>query len=222
MPDGSASIGGVSSSAVGTSSTACEAALGLAEQAEAKVNNAEQALATAESNLAQVLSQESSAIGSPTAGGSSASGRSTSAGSSSFGSSATSKAGSSKTSTVNTDTPQQLASDQATIDTDQANLVVAQQSLSDAVLTAPIPGTVVGVSLTANQSVSAGSSSDAVTIISAGTYEADATLSTAQVSELTDGDNAQATINGVNGTFEGTVTRIGPVEGPGRPTPTPS
>lgn len=188
----------------GTSNSACVAALGQAEQAALKVNNDEQMLAGAESNLAQALSKEASAAKS--SGGGSSAGRSPSGGTS------TSSGVGSHGATVNTDTPQQLASDQATIDSDEANLVVAQQNLSDAVLVAPISGMVVGVGLAADQLVSAGSTSATVTITSVGAYEADATLTTAQVSQLVAGDRAQVSVNGVAGTFDGTVTRIGPVQ----------
>jgi multidrug efflux pump subunit AcrA (membrane-fusion protein) len=203
---GSVSPGGTGSSA------ACVAALGNAEQAAAKANSAEQALATAESSLAQLLSKQAAASPSKSTGSStgSPSGHSSiNSGTSGLGASGS---GTSRSTTANTDTPQQLASDQATIDSDEANLVVAQQDLSDAVLTAPISGMVAAVSLTPNQTVTAGSTTDAITVISPGTYEANATLTTAQVSELTQGDAAQITINGVTGSFDGTVTRIGPVE----------
>ena len=63
---------------------------------------------------------------------------------------------------------QQLASDQATIDSDQATLVKAQQSLAEAGLTSPMAGTVASVSLQVGQSVSAGSTSEAVQIINSG------------------------------------------------------
>ena len=44
---------------------------------------------------------------------------------------------------ADTDTPEQIASDQAAIDTAQANLTDAEQSLNEATLTSPISGTVV-------------------------------------------------------------------------------
>lgn len=191
-------MGSSGSGGGGTPDAACVTALGQAEQAALKVGNAEQALAGAESNLAQLLSKTSSSAGSKTAEGQ--------------GGPSTAGQGSSSKNTVNTDTPQQLASDQATIDSDQASLVVAQQDLTDAVLTAPISGTVVRIGLSAGQPVGAGSTSDAITIISAGTYEVDATVTTAQVSKLANGETATVTVNGTTGTFDGTVTRVGPVQ----------
>lgn len=194
----STTMGSSGSGGGGTPDAACVTALGQAEQAALKVGNAEQALAGAESNLAQLLSKTSSSAGSKTAEGQ--------------GGPSTAGQGSSSKNTVNTDTPQQLASDQATIDSDQASLVVAQQDLTDAVLTAPISGTVVRIGLSAGQPVGAGSTSDAITIISAGTYEVDATVTTAQVSKLANGETATVTVNGTTGTFDGTVTRVGPVQ----------
>ena len=106
---------------------------------------------------------------------------------------------------------QQLASDQATIDSDQATLVKAQQSLAEAGLTSPMAGTVASVSLQVGQSVSAGSTSDAVQIINSGTYETTASLTSSQVATVKVGDAAQVTVDGTAGSLPGVVSRVGPV-----------
>ena len=62
-------------------------------------------------------------------------------------------------------TPQQLAVDQASIDTAQANLTDAQQALGGANLVSTISGTVASVSLAAGDSVTAGSSSTTAEIV---------------------------------------------------------
>lgn len=159
-------------------------------------------MATAETRLAQAL-----ASAAQSGGGSSTSHTGTGPGS---GSGNGSKSSGPST-PVNTDTPQQLATDQASIDSAEAVLVEAQQSLSDAVLVAPISGTVVSVALTPGQSVSSRSSTDAVTVISSGIYVAEATLTTSQVAEVSQGVKAQVEVNGMNGVFPATVTRVGPV-----------
>ena len=110
-----------------------------------------------------------------------------------------------------TNSAAQLASDQATIDSDQANLVSAQQSLANGTLKAPMAGTVAAVDVSAGQSVSAGSTSDAITITDPGSYQTTSSLTSSQVGEVATGDHVQVTIDGQSGSFNGTVTRVGPV-----------
>ena len=106
---------------------------------------------------------------------------------------------------------QQLASDQGSIDSATASLIEAQQALANAQLTSPVTGTVASVTLTVGQSVTAGSTSDAITIINSGSYQATASLTSTQAAEVKVGDQALVTVNGVAGTLTGTVTRVGPV-----------
>jgi HlyD family secretion protein len=105
-----------------------------------------------------------------------------------------------------------LASDQATIDSDQASLVSAQQSLGNGSLAAPIAGTVATVHLSVGQAVNAGASSDAITIIDPGGYQTTSSLTSTQVGEVAVGDRVQVTVDGQTGTYSGTVTRVGPVD----------
>ncbi len=111
-----------------------------------------------------------------------------------------------------TNSAQQLATDQAAIDTATASLIEAQQGLANAQLTSPISGTVASVTLTTGQTVTAGSSTDAITIINAGSYQATASLSSTQAPQVKVGDQATVTVNGVAGTVAGTVSRVGPVD----------
>jgi HlyD family secretion protein len=106
---------------------------------------------------------------------------------------------------------QQLASDQATIDSDQAALVRAQQSLAEAQLTSPMAGTVAAVTLQAGQTVNAGSTDNAIQIINSGSYQTSASLTTSQVAAVKVGDPAQVTVDGTSGTLSGVVSRVGPV-----------
>ena len=88
---------------------------------------------------------------------------------------------------------------------------MAQQALADAQLVTPISGTVAAVGLTVGQSVTAGSTTDSLTIINSGSYQVSATLTSAQAAQVKVGDEALVTVNGTTGTLTGTVARVGPV-----------
>ena len=75
----------------------------------------------------------------------------------------------------------QIASDQAAIDTAQSNLISAQQSLAEGQLTSPINGTIVSVGINAGDTVSAHSSTEDIVIIGTKSFEATATLTSAEV-----------------------------------------
>jgi HlyD family secretion protein len=127
------------------------------------------------------------------------------------GSSGASLSGSGSTS-QNTDTPQQIASDQADIDTAQAQLTSAEQSLKEATLTSPINGTVVSVGITVGDTVSAGSSTEIITIIGTNAYEVQGTLDSSQVPSIKVGQSASVEVDGANGAMDGTVSQVGPVQ----------
>jgi RND family efflux transporter MFP subunit len=203
------------------SSTACTDALGRSLADEEQVSTDQKAVATAETTLAQALSSSaasSTGTSSGTTGGSASTpggttGSSTKSGPASGGNT-TSGGGStsSGTSSQSTDTAEQLASDQAAIDTAEATVIETQQSLADAQLTAPIGGTVASLSITAGQSVTAGSTNDIVTIINSGSYQVTSSLTSTQASQVKVGDTALVTVDGEDGTLTGTVARLGPVD----------
>ncbi len=112
----------------------------------------------------------------------------------------------------NTDTPAQIASDQAAIDTAQAQLTNAEQSLKEATLTSPIDGTVVSVSISVGDSVSAGSSTETITVIGTNSFEAQSTLDSSQVPSVTVGQSATVRVDGVDRVLAATVVQVGPVE----------
>lgn len=158
---------------------------------------AEKTVTKAETDLARILAAESrSSVGSRSA---------------TNGTSSTSSRGHSSTST-GTDTAAQLATDQAAIDSDDARLIEAQQSLAAATLTSPIGGTVVAVDLTVGESVTAGSSSELITVEDRNAFEALGSLTSTQVPAVKVGDTVDVSVDGVSGSFEGTVTRVGPVD----------
>ncbi len=119
--------------------------------------------------------------------------------------------GSSATS-VNTNTPEQLAGDEATIDNDKATLVNAQQALAAAILVSPVAGTVESIGMAVGDTVSAGSTSSTITIVDWNSYEVTATLTNSQVQDVKVGQPAQVTVDGTSQTLQGTVTRVGPVQ----------
>ena len=113
---------------------------------------------------------------------------------------------------TDTDTPEQIASDQADIDTAQAQLTEAQQSLNETTLTSPITGTVVSVGINVGDTVSAGSSTEIITIIGTNSYEAEATLDSSQVPSVKVGQTTSVEVDGDNGSLAGTVAQVGPVQ----------
>jgi RND family efflux transporter MFP subunit len=193
------------------STSACTTALEQELAAENQVSVDQGNLSTAESALGQLLSTTSQAGGSsstsePTSGANPNGDKSSGAGGSS------SNNGSQQSSSAAVNSSQQLASDQAAIDSDEATMIEAQQNLAAAQLTSPLSGTVASIAITVGQNVSAGSTNDAITIISPDEYEATASLSSSQVGEVSVGDTAQATFDGTVGAIEGTVSRVGPVQ----------
>jgi RND family efflux transporter MFP subunit len=88
----------------------------------------------------------------------------------------------------------------------------AQQSLNDAVLVSPIAGTVTAIAIYPGESVSAGSSSETMTIAAAAAYEVVGTLSTAQVPSVKVGESAKVSVDGASQTLSGTVAQVGPVQ----------
>jgi RND family efflux transporter MFP subunit len=205
-----------------SSTSACATDLSTASQAEQRVSADESKLATAENSLARALASAAPSSSSSTPGtgrggtstpptGSNASSSSSAARGSSSARSSSSTGSSGAATTTNTDTPQQLASDQSTIDSDEANLVNAHESLDSATLVSPIGGTVEAVGITTGQAVSSGSSTASITIVSPGAYEVSASLPTSQVQGVATGEPAQVSVDSTTGTFTAAVTQVGPV-----------
>jgi RND family efflux transporter MFP subunit len=123
-------------------------------------------------------------------------------------------AGSSGLSDANsaTDSAETIASDQAAIDDDQATLINAEQSLSDATLTSPITGTVASVGLSVGETVSANSSTEVIEIIGQQSYEVTGSLTGAQVTQAKVGSPATVSIDGIAKSISGTVSQVGPVQ----------
>ncbi len=220
-----------------TGQATCEAALETVQSDEQQVSKDEETVSKDETALGQALDAESSGgsgsnSGSSTgnSGSPSQSGHALDASSTDFtGNTGTDDTGAGTglsgadsssggdaspgaSASADTDTPQQIASDQANIDTAQAQLTNAEQSLNEATLTSPISGTVVSVGINVGDTVSADSSTEIITIIGTNAYEVEGTLDSSQVPSVKVGQSASVEIDGANGTMEGTVSQVGPVQ----------
>jgi HlyD family secretion protein len=111
-------------------------------------------------------------------------------------------------------TSQQLAVDQAAIDTAQANLDAAKAALDDVNLVSTIAGTVASVSIAPAATVSAGgsSTSPAIVVIGSGSsYEVTTDVAVADIGEIAVGQQAQVTPDSTGSVVDGTVTSVGAV-----------
>jgi HlyD family secretion protein len=183
-----------------TTESTCTTALERVSSDQQQVSADQSSVATDETNLAKALSTEEPPSSAST--GSSGESSSPTAG-------ASGAAGSASTAS---DSAEQIASDEASIDSAQADLTEAQQSLDDAQLTSPVSGTVASIGINVGDTVSAGSSTSAITIIGTQSYEVTATLSSTQIASVKDSDSAQVSIDGKSGTMTGTVAQVGPVQ----------
>jgi multidrug efflux pump subunit AcrA (membrane-fusion protein) len=168
----------------------------------------QQKVATDENTLAKALTQEAST--------SSSSSSTTTPSTSTTGAAGTGDGGNasrgSSVSGAASDSATQIASDEATIDTAQANVVETQQSLAEGQLTSPINGTIVSVGIDVGDTVAADSSTSTIVIIGTKSFEATATLTSAQVPLVKVGSTADVSVDGTTGTIAGTVTQVGPVQ----------
>ncbi len=134
------------------------------------------------------------------------------AGSTSGGEGATSTAKSQSATATKKATPQQLAVDQASIDTAQANVDDAQEALSGANLVSTIQGTVASVTIAPGDSVTAGSTSSSAQIVVIGngsTYDVTTDVPVAKIGEVAIGQQAQVIPDSTNTELNGQVESIG-------------
>jgi multidrug efflux pump subunit AcrA (membrane-fusion protein) len=194
--------------------SACTTALEQVSSDQQQVSGDQSSVATDETNLAKALSAEPSSSGSTGSSGTPSS-ATTSVPSTSGGTGSSEQSGTTGTegsASSASDSAEQIASDEASIDTAQADLIQAQQSLDDAQLSSPVSGTVASIAIGAGDTVSAGSSTSAIVIIGTQSYEVTGTLSSTQVASVKDGDSAQVSVDGDAGTITGTVAQLGPVQ----------
>jgi multidrug efflux pump subunit AcrA (membrane-fusion protein) len=194
--------------------SSCAAALAKVSGDEQTIANDQQKVGADETALAKALTAEQSSLptgGAGTSTSSGASGQSSAASTGGTGSTGTSARSGGSTSTA-TDSAEQIATDQAAIDSAQADLIDAQQALSAAQLTSPIAGTVASVGLSVGDTVSAHSTTSDIVIIGTHSFEVAGTLTSSQVSSVKVGFRADVAVDGTNGSFEGTVSQVGPVQ----------
>jgi HlyD family secretion protein len=70
----------------------------------------------------------------------------------------------------------------------------------------------VSVGITVGDTVSAGSSTEIITIIGTNAYEVQGTLDSSQVPSIKVGQSASVEVDGANGAMDGTVSQVGPVQ----------
>jgi multidrug efflux pump subunit AcrA (membrane-fusion protein) len=194
--------------------SSCAAALAKVSGDEQTIANDQQKVSTDETALAKALTAEQSSLptgGTGTSTSSGSSGQSSASSTGGTGNSGTSTRSGGSTSTA-TDSAEQIATDQAAIDSAQADLIEAQQALSAAQLTSPIAGTVASVGLSVGDTVSAHSTTSDIVIIGTHSFEVAGTLTSSQVSSVKVGFPADVAVDGTNGSFEGTVSQVGPVQ----------
>jgi RND family efflux transporter MFP subunit len=104
---------------------------------------------------------------------------------------------------------EQIVADQASLAAAQANLAVAQQNVTLATLTSPIAGTVAAVGISAGSSVSAGSSSQVISVIGDNGWVVDTSVTASTIGPLKVGQSASVNVSGVAGAQTAKVTSIG-------------
>ncbi|MGI8418332.1 MAG: efflux RND transporter periplasmic adaptor subunit [Nakamurella sp.] len=102
-----------------------------------------------------------------------------------------------------------LASDQSSIDVAQYGVAQAQQNLASAKLTAPIAGTVAAVDMSAGDQVSAGSTTETITILGPNQWVVNTTVPLSVVDNVKVGNTAQIVVNGVAAPVSGAVSFVG-------------
>jgi multidrug efflux pump subunit AcrA (membrane-fusion protein) len=169
---------------------------------QTKTASDEQALADAENGLTTALDQAAA----PTAGGGSA--PSAPSGGSPQGGGAKPPSGAGGK-TQAPASAAQLAADQASVDSTNADLAAANQNLSAATLTSPIAGTVAQVGVTTGQTVAGASTQADIVIIGPGSDEVTTTVTDTQVGQVHTGQTATITPDGTNLRLSGQVTQVG-------------
>jgi RND family efflux transporter MFP subunit len=90
----------------------------------------------------------------------------------------------------------QLAADQAAVDAANANLVLAQQQLSQATIVSPLSGEVSSVGLTVGQQATAGSSTEAVDVIDPNGHSVTLSVDVTKIPQVAVGEQATVVPDG--------------------------
>lgn len=187
---------------------ACRTALGDVAAAQHAVSQAQPTLASAMETLDGLLTSSASGQSSSAAGGTAATKTGTTAGASSnstgSGAAASAEPGAGSSSPSSAD----LVSYQRAVDAAEMQVAVAEQALAQARIVAPIAGTVVSITMEPGDDVTAGSSTQLVTIQGEGGYEATAVVPLADMTGIAVGNAARLTPDGTHSALAGTVVAV--------------
>ncbi len=208
--------------ASGGGTAACSTALTQASSAQAKVAADIKVVSQDERALTAAL--ESSGGGS--SGGSTSSASVSGATAASIGSATSGGPAASNSSAgqaAKKATPQQVAVDQASVDTAEANLTDAQQAVSGANLVSTIDGTVASVAIADGDSVTAGSTSSTPQVVVIGkgsSYDLTTSIAVTDIGKVAIGQDAEVTPDSTYSVVQGHVSAIGVVATSGSTTTT--
>lgn len=192
---------------------ACQQAIAGTGDTQAVVQAAQSAVQAAMAELDTAITELTDAAGAASGGGAGSSGSSggsaSASGSSSAGAGSTGSGGASGGS--KTASAADIVADQAEVALAQANLDIAQHELGAASLTTPIAGTVAAVGFAVGDAVSAGSTTQVVTIIGDDGYTISATVTLAQIAKVQVGQTGAAVITSSGASYAATVSSVGRV-----------
>jgi RND family efflux transporter MFP subunit len=188
-PSASPAVGGPPAGTGSPVPTTCAEAQQLVLTDETQILGMQQGISTQEAALDKLIA----AAAASAAKSSSTSGRTTT----------------NKSTTTTTVSAAQLAADQAAVDAAVAALAVSKQELAQAVITAPMTGTVSSVGVTVGEQVSAGSSSEAVDVISPTQHSVSLLVDVTKVPLVKVGQQATVLPDGSNVWLPATVAYVG-------------
>ncbi len=208
----------------GNGAPSCSAALTQASQAQARVAADVKQVEQDEKAVAAAIDATSGSSAAPAttpsvSGGSSGSGASSGSSSSAAGSGTTGSTGttgSNGSAGVSTRkaTPQQVAVDQAAVDTAQAKLTDTQEAVAGANLVSTIAGTVASVSIAAGDAVTAGSTTGTAQIVvigSGSSYQVNTAVPVAEIAKVAVGQQALVTPDSTTSAIDARVSAVGEV-----------
>lgn len=183
--------------------TCQEAITGVAD-AQAVTQAAQEAVTAAMTELDAAITALQDAVAASTTASSTPS--DTSSGSSTT---STSTAPASGGGSVSVPSAADIVADYAAIEAAEANVLIAEQALAAAELTAPIDGTVALVAFEVGDTVDANSSTAVITIIGDDGYLIEATVTLAEVQKVAVGQVADVTISSSGEHYPATVSSVG-------------
>ncbi len=102
-----------------------------------------------------------------------------------------------------------IVADQAVIAVAEADLAIAEHELQAAQLTTPVAGTVASVGFAVGDAVSAGSTTQVITVIGDDGYTVEATVTLAQIAKIEAGQTGTAVITSSGASYAATVSTVG-------------